>query len=206
MENSTQNIIRGLHEAQNRLYAEAWNHLVNVPDKLIEVLIEKVRELSEGDEPNEEKARQFLSANRERITITFEDDDPAIEDDEIDKKTVTFEGKTYKVIDGDWAHKIVRAFRFKGKTHKAEDCTDFYVKFLEILSKDNTLQFGEVEKLSTVFKKNCDDFGHNATPKKIGKTDIWVDTHYGNTRTKAIIEKIVKRFGRDMPIPLEAAD
>ena len=131
-------------------------------------------------------------------------------DDGIGKGILTFDGKTFKVIDGDWTHKKIRAFMFEDNIYEVKSGKDFFVKFFEILSKDKSLQFRKVLELSEAFNENPDTFPPSVKLvdiMKIGKTGIYFNAlfrdHEGNQK---IISSIVKHLKRDMPVPLETAD
>ena len=105
-----------------------------------------------------------------------------------------------------WTGKEIRgAFTFEGETYQAKDWKDFYVKFFEILSEDNTLQFRDVLELKpSFFSENPDNFPPSAQPvdvKKIGETDIYVFAGISNAEKQRIIGDIVEHFGRTMPVP-----
>ena len=101
--------------------------------------------------------------------------------------------------------KISGAFTFEGETYQVKDWKDFYVKFFEILSEDNTLQFRDVLELKpSSFSENPDSFPPSAQPmdiKKIGETDIYVFASISNADKQRIIGDVVKHFGRNMPVP-----
>ena len=105
-----------------------------------------------------------------------------------------------------WTGKKIRgAFTFEGETYQVKDWKDFYVKFFEILSEDNTLQFRDVLELKpSSFSENPDSFPPSAQPvdiKKIGETDIYVYAGISNEEKQRIMKDIVAHFGRNMPVP-----
>ena len=105
-----------------------------------------------------------------------------------------------------WTGKKIRgAFTFEGETYQVKDWKDFYVKFFEILSEDNTLQFRDVLELKpSSFSENPDSFPPGARPvniKKIGETDIYVFAGISNAEKQRIIGDVVEHFVRDMPVP-----
>ena len=108
--------------------------------------------------------------------------------------------------DESWTGKKIRgAFTFEGETHQVKDWKDFYVKFFEILSEDNTLQFRDVLELKpSFFSENPDSFPPSGQPvdiKKIGETDIYVFAGISNAEKQRIIGDVVEYFVRDMPVP-----
>lgn len=105
-----------------------------------------------------------------------------------------------------WTGKKIRgAFTFEGETHQVKNWKDFYVKFFEILSEDNPLQFRDVLELKpSSFSENPDSFPSSAQPvdiKEIGETDIYVFTGIGNAEKQRIMEDVVEHFGLPMPVP-----
>ena len=107
--------------------------------------------------------------------------------------------------DETWTGKKISGFTFEGETYQVKDWKDFYVKFFEILSEDNTLQFRDVLELKpSSFSENPDSFPPSAQPmdiKKIGETDIYVFASISNADKQRIIGDVVKHFGRNMPVP-----
>lgn len=105
--------------------------------------------------------------------------------------------------DETWMSKKISAFTFNGETHKVKKWSKFLVKFCEILSKDDTLQFREVLELNPgVFSESRDSFPPWAKSiNEIGKTGIYVHTGLNNNDKRDLIKAIVEHFGREMPVP-----
>lgn len=105
--------------------------------------------------------------------------------------------------DETWTDKKISAFTFNGETYEVKKWSKFLVKFCEILSKDDTLQFREVLELNPgIFSESRDSFPSWAKSiNEIGKTGIYVHTGINNNDKQDLIKAIVEHFGRDMPVP-----
>lgn len=105
--------------------------------------------------------------------------------------------------DETWIGKKISAFTFNGETYEVKKWSKFLVKFCEILSKDDTLQFREVLKLNPgIFSERRDSFPSWARSiNEIGKTGIYVHTGINNDDKRELIKAIVEHFGLNMPVP-----
>ena len=105
--------------------------------------------------------------------------------------------------DETWTGKKISAFTFNGETYEVKKWNKFLVKFCEILSKDDTLQFREVLELNPgIFSESRDSFPSWARSiNEIGKTGIYVHTGINNNDKRDLIKAIVEHFGREMPVP-----
>lgn len=105
--------------------------------------------------------------------------------------------------DETWTDKKISAFTFNGETYEVKKWSKFLVKFCEILSKDDTLQFRKVLELNPgIFSESRDSFPSWAKSiNEIGKTGIYVHTGINNNDKQDLIKAIVEHFGRDMPVP-----
>lgn len=101
-----------------------------------------------------------------------------------------------------WKSKQIRAFTFNSKPYKVEHWNEFLTQFCKILSKDYPNRFEAVLQLKPHhFSKNPDaDFPKGMSPKKIGETDIYVQTAINNDEKKKIVKDLVEHFGCKMPV------
>ena len=104
--------------------------------------------------------------------------------------------------DIDWTGKRIRAFTFNGEPYEVKRWNEFLAKFCEILSKDDTIQFEDVLELKPHFfsKDPAADFPKSASPKKIGETNIYVQTNINNNVKYEIVKDLVEHFGCNMPV------
>ncbi len=105
--------------------------------------------------------------------------------------------------DETWTGKKISAFTFNGETYEVKKWSKFLVKFCEILSKDDTLQFREVLELNpSIFSESRDSFpSWVRSINEIGKTGIYVHTGINNNDKRDLIKAIIEHFGLNMPVP-----
>ena len=159
------------------------------------------------------KARQRIT---EIIQQTFEafkggETDSPSPDSESDKGRETDEPSpstadldSYKAIEPNqtWIGKQIKAFTFNGKPYKVKYWNEFLPKFCEILSEDYPDRFEDVLKLKPHFfsKDPAADFPKGASPKPIGSTGIYVQTHMDNDKKKKMVGDLVEHFGCAPPV------
>ena len=106
-------------------------------------------------------------------------------------------------LDETWIKKKISGFTFDGKPYKVKKWNEFLIKFCEILSEDDTVQFEDVlQHMAHSFSRNPSvDFCRTANPKLIGSTGISVYTNMDNDRKKELLKKLVEHFGGEVPVP-----
>lgn len=175
--------------AQDDLYSQAWNQLVNDPDDLImDLLVDKARELTTPDiyEPKKEDAQRFLSTYLEQAKINVF---PASESRRFSRRHRTGKAKP-------------SAFTFNNQRYELDYNYEYLVKFAELLSKIRRDRFEEVLTLRPrgqriYFSKNPADLSR---PQLVPETNIYVHTNISLEVAKVIAKRLAEHFEVDEPI------
>ena len=105
----------------------------------------------------------------------------------------------------DWTGKGIRGFTFNGAEYEVANWSEYITLFCKILSQNYADQFEgilQVIRPNLLSKNPDDDFAKGKRPKKIGETDIYVETNTNNIVRKQLVEDLVKHFRcNTLPVP-----
>ena len=174
--------------------ASAVDIPIDTPERrqqITEVILQTLKELT-GGETNPLPSSSLLDSESDKGGET---DKPPLSSADLDSDKAVEPNQT-------WIGKRIRAFTFNGEPYKVKRWNEFLTQFCKILSEDDTIQFENVLELKPhSFSKNpAVDFPKGASPKPIGSTGIYVQTHMDNDKKKKMVGDLVEHFGCAPPV------
>jgi len=157
---------------------KAWDKIISEPDELLIKLINETTEKLCGFKADTELIEEFLVEHKEQFLIS-----PA-------------QPNAPNQAIGNYSGKSISSFYFRGTQYRVRFWKDLLIRLCEIL---NTLHETEFDKILSLRGRKWQYFSRNENellkPRKIAKTDIFVETNFSSNSIVKLCYDVLDIFG-----------